>query len=70
MGKMIKKYNLKDNQQEMDDREYWKNQSIEKKIEVLESLRDDAVKLGLYPDYNESKPRLRRVIRVIKQESG
>jgi hypothetical protein len=70
MEKMVKKYNLKDNQQELDDREYWKNQSIEKKIEVLESLREDAVKLGLYPDYDESKPRLRRVIRVVKQESG
>jgi hypothetical protein len=68
MEKSVKKYNLKDNQQELDDRDYWKNQSVEKKIEVLESLRQDAVKLGLYPDYDESKQRLRRVIRIIKQE--
>ncbi len=65
MDKVIKKYSLKDNQQESDDKRYWQSQSIEFKLEILESLRQDAIKLGLYPDYYESQQRLRRVIRII-----
>ena len=68
MDKVVKKYNLKDNQQEIDDRRFWQQQSIEYKIEVLESLREDAIKLGLYPDHDENQQRLRRVFRVIKQK--
>ena len=55
MDKVVKKYNLKDNQQEIDDRRFWQQQSIEYKIEVLESLREDAIKLGLYPDQDENQ---------------
>lgn len=68
MDKIVKKYNLNDNQQEIDDRRFWKQQSIEYKIEVLESLREDAIKLGLYPDQNEGKQRFRRVLRVAQQK--
>lgn len=50
MEKVIKKNKLNDNSQEIDDRLYWQNQSIEFKIEILESLREDAIKLGLYSD--------------------
>ncbi len=68
MDKVIKKYSLKDNQQELDDKRYWQSQSIEFKLEILESLRQDAIKLGLYPDSYESQQRLRRVLRIIKQK--
>ena len=66
MEKVIKKYKLTDNRQEIDDRRFWQVQTIEFKIEVLESLREDAIKLGLFPDHNESKQRLRRVFRIVK----
>ena len=68
MEKIIKKYNLTDHQQELDDRSYWKKQTPEHKIEVLESLREDAIKLGIYPNHHEDKQRLRRVIRIVKQK--
>lgn len=67
MEKMIKRYKLSDNQQVLDDRQFWKKQSIEFKIEILESLREDAIKLGLYPKHDENKQRLRRVLRIVKQ---
>ena len=69
MDKIIKKYNLADPQQGQDDKQFWKEQSIERKIEVLESLREDAIKLGIYPEQpeNGSKQRLRRVFRIVKQ---
>lgn len=68
MEKVIKKYKLNDNSQEIDDRLYWQNQSIEFKIEILESLRSDAIKLGLYPDHDENQQRFRRIFQVIKQK--
>ena len=69
MDKIIKKYNLADRQQDQDDKQFWKDQSIERKIEVLELLREDAIKLGIYPEQAEdgSKQRLRRVFRIVKQ---
>jgi len=67
MEKMIKKYKLTDNQQALDDRQFWQRQSIEYKIEILETLREDAIKLGLYPNHDENKQRLRRVLRIVKQ---
>jgi len=39
--------------------DFWQNQTIEFKLEILESLRMDAIKLGLYPDYKDSDQRLR-----------
>lgn len=68
METIIKKYHLRDHQQEIDDKNYWDNQSFEHKIEILESLRQDAIKLGLYPNHHEDKQRLRRIIRTIKQK--
>ncbi|MDZ7721171.1 MAG: hypothetical protein U5K72_20280 [Balneolaceae bacterium] len=68
MDKVLKKYHLNDNQQEIDDKQYWDNQSFEHKIEILESLRQDAIKLGLYPNHHEDKQRLRRIIRTVKQK--
>jgi len=68
MEKVIKKYRLTSNEQALDDKKYWQNQTLEYKIEILESLREDAIKLGLYPDQDESEQRLRRVFRIIKQK--
>ncbi|WP_395086536.1 hypothetical protein [Gracilimonas sp.] len=64
MKAVVKKYNLKDRSQQKDTLEYWKGKSIEHKLEVLDSLRDDAIKMGLYPDLNESEPRLQRVYKI------
>lgn len=66
----VKKYKLGDGRQEQEDLYYWREQTIEHKIKVLESIRRDAIKLGLFPgqkDQNGDKQRLRRVIRIIKQ---
>lgn len=68
MEKVVKKYRITDGQQELDDKLFWKNQSLEFKIEILESLREDAIKLGLYPDHNEAKQRLRRVLRITQRK--
>lgn len=64
MKTVVKKYHLKDEGQKKDTLEYWKKQSIEKKLEVLETLRDDAIKMGLYPDFDEKEPRLQRVYTI------
>ncbi len=68
MERVIKKYKLTGNQQALDDKRYWENQSAEHKIEVLESLREDAFKLGIYTDKDECRKRLRRVLRITKQK--
>lgn len=68
MEKVIKKYNLTSDRQAKDDRLYWQSKSIEEKLETVEALRQDAFKLGLYPDNHENKQGLRRVLRVIKQK--
>lgn len=67
MKTTVKKYNLKDKSQENDTLEYWRGKSIRYKLEVLESLREDAIKMGLYPDLNESEPRLQRVYKITSQ---
>lgn len=70
MEKVIKKFSLSDNQQVKEDRQFWENKSISYKMKVLESLRRDAYKLGLYPNQTEdgTEPRLRRVLRITKQK--
>lgn len=67
MKRVVKKYKLKENQQELDSITYWKHQTIEHKLEVLESLRADAIKMGLYPKDNETESGFRRVYKVTKQ---
>jgi len=64
MKKVIKKYSLDSEIQQQDSLEYWKNQSISHKLEVLESLRDDAIKLGLYPNVDAKEPRFQRVYTI------
>lgn len=67
MDKVVKKYHLNDSQQEVDERKYWQRQSPKYKLEVLESLRRDAFKLGIYPDEHECRRRLRNVFKVVKR---
>ena len=66
MEKVIKKYNLTSDRQKEDDRLYWQPKSIEEKLETVETLRQDAFKLGLYLDNHKNKQGLRRVLRVTK----
>jgi len=68
MKPIIKKYRLNDTRQDEDDKKFWEKQSTEYKIGVLESLRNDAIQLGIYPNHHESKQRLRRVFRISKQK--
>ncbi len=68
MEKVVKKYKLKSREQEQDNLDFWQNQTIEFKLEILESLRMDAIKLGLYPDYKDGDQRLQRVLRIVKQK--
>lgn len=67
LKKVIRTYKLDDESSQKDDLDFWEKQSIEQKIEVVESLRRDALKMGLFPDTDEHNPRLRRVFRVTKQ---
>lgn len=67
MDKVVKKYHLSDSQQESDEKKYWQRQSAEHKLEVLESLRRDAFKLGIYPEEHECRRRLRNVFKVAKR---
>jgi hypothetical protein len=64
MKPRIKKYSLKESSQEEESLSYWKNKSIEYKLEIVESLRDDAIKMGLYPDFDEKESRLQRVYKI------
>jgi hypothetical protein len=67
MDKTVKKYSLGDPAQELDDKEFWKNQSYEYKILVLESLRGVWSKLN--PEWRENGniKGFRRVLRIVKQ---
>lgn len=62
---VIKKYNLNESSQQKEDTlDYWESKSIAHKLEIVESLRLDAIKMGLYPDFNEKEPRLQRVYKI------
>jgi hypothetical protein len=65
MKPVIKKYDLKASElQEDDTLNYWKKMSVAHKLEIVESLRQDAIKMGLFPDFNENNPRLQRVYNI------
>lgn len=68
MDKVIKKYKLGSGQQKQYDRRFWQSRTIEEKLHTVEALRQDAIKMGLYPDYDENKQGLRRVLRIVKQK--
>ncbi len=64
MEPLIKKYHINESSQQDDTLEYWADKSIAHKLEIVESLRMDAIKMGLYPDLDEKEPRLQRVYKI------
>mgnify|MGYP001229588784 CR=1 FL=1 len=67
MKKTVKKYSLKDPQQELDDKEFWTHQSYEYKILVVEGLRRAWTKLNPKGRKNGNIKGFRRILRVVKQ---
>lgn len=66
MEKIIKIYDLKDPQQYEDEREYWKSKTPEEKLEALEHLRQQYMKLkGI-----DVEQGFQRVYKVIEQRKG
>ena len=65
--KTVRKYALKDPAQDRDDLEFWKKQSYEEKISVVETLRQIWMKMNLKQSNNADFKRLRRVFRITKQ---
>lgn len=61
------KYRIDDPAQDKDDHEFWKAQSHEYKINVLEVLRKMWQKLNPVKGNNGDFERLRRVFRITKQ---
>ncbi|MEX1137335.1 MAG: hypothetical protein WEB89_10565 [Balneolales bacterium] len=67
----VRKYHLKDQKQDDDDQSFWDRQTPEYKISVVEALRVQAHKLNLHSNQQDANlPRLRRVIRIVKQTQG
>ncbi len=65
--KHIKKYNLKDPEQYVDEIEYWKKITPEEKLSILQELREQYIKLFNKQElYNESRKGLRRFHKITK----
>ena len=64
MEKVIKIFNSFE-EQELDDINYWKNLSGDKKLEILEAIR-----LNYWALKNESPGRFQRVYRIIKRKKS
>jgi hypothetical protein len=64
MEKVIKIFDSFE-EQELDDIEYWKNLSGDKKLEILESIR-----LHYWALRNECPRRFQRVYRIIKRKKS
>jgi hypothetical protein len=68
MQEMIKIYKLKDGEREKDEREFWKEQSIEFKISALETIRESYIKINSKNETDEYFKGLRRVLQIVKQK--
>ena len=67
VSKQIKKYNIRDPQQDKDDIKYWLQISPEEKLNILQELREQYIQLFNKQElYNESRKGLRRVYKIIK----
>ena len=54
---------------ELEEIEFWENKSYEEKISIVQILREQYIALFNKTDeYDESRKRLRRVYRIIKQK--
>lgn len=66
MKKIIKKYHLKDTQQYEDEREYWRSKKPEERLEALDQLRKQYMKLkGIDADRG-----VQRVCKIIKRSES
>lgn len=61
IAKVVKKYKLGDPQQDIDDQEFWDQQTIKYKIEILQQLREQ-----FYPILIEKSHDKQRFLRVHK----
>lgn len=67
MKKGIKKYHLHSEKQYEDDIEYWKKIPPEEKLNQIQLLREQYVKLfNRQKLYNESRKGLRRIYKIVK----
>jgi len=55
--KVVRKYNLNDDQQRKDDLEYWLSKTPEERIEAVQILRRR---------YHGSRERLQRVVKIVQ----
>ncbi len=71
IGKQVKKYNLKDSKQYTDEIDFWKDISSEEKLDMLQELREQYIRLFNKQElYNESRKGLRRVYKITKLSQG
>jgi hypothetical protein len=68
MKSEVKIYNLKDPKQYEDEKSFWDSQSIEYKLNVLESIRESWIKLNDNGKSDENLKGLRRVVRIVKMK--
>ena len=66
--KEIRVYDLNDETQHADDLAYWRAQSAEMKLDVLERLRASARKLVNTDTEDGEVPRFRRLLRITELE--
>lgn len=67
MEKVVHKIKLSDESES--DHEYWSGKSDNDKLSAIQELREDYIKFFNKKDeYDESRKRLRRFYRVIKQK--
>lgn len=67
MKPQVKKYSLKDPRQDLDEKEIWKNETMENKIHVLEILRKMWIKMNSQQEDHGGFQGLRRVFHITKQ---
>ncbi|MEX0772595.1 MAG: hypothetical protein WEB89_10510 [Balneolales bacterium] len=63
MEKIVKKYNLRDEQQYIDEVEYWQKKTPTERLAVAEMLRQQYIKLRP----GDTEQGLQRIYRVIKR---
>lgn len=69
MEKEIRIYDLKDLQQQEDDKAFWKSKSPAEHLHALEIIRKSGFKLsGNNYRTDGDQPRFRRVLRVLEQK--
>jgi len=65
--KHVERYNLKDPKQYVDEVNFWKSIPSEKKLDILQELREQYIRLYNKQElYNESRKGLRRIYKIAK----